>query len=69
MDVTIFMAFQPGELPNVNYQHTIQRYNKIPENSPFGNGNHGHQGFLGVRVMRGMSISSIEIPPCWKVSV
>lgn len=34
MDVTIFMAFQPGELPNVNYQHTIQRYNKIPENSP-----------------------------------
>lgn len=27
-----------------------------------------HSGqFFGVRVIRGMSISSSEIPPCWKV--
>ena len=34
MDVTIFMAFQPGELPNVNYHTQYKDTTKFPKIHP-----------------------------------
>ena len=57
---------------NGNRPNLLPPFNKSPANEGLRavyEGGGGQRAVRGVRVMSGTSISSSEMPPCWKVSV
>lgn len=49
-----------------NLAHDIEVYRKSIDNCNIVTLSHCHT-YFGIIVIKGISISSIEIPPCWKV--